>query len=187
MTTSAYIRVSTSDQSVEAQKHQIEQAGYKIDHWFSDTGISGATKALDRPGFSECFSYLREGEALVVPAIDRLGRDTLDVLTTVQALQDKGVRVVSVREGFDLSTPMGKAMLTMLAAVAELERSNIKARQMAGIQKARAEGRNLGRPASIDKKAVAEWRRLNNASIKATAEHFGISPASVKIACSQPA
>jgi len=187
MATFAYGRVSTSDQSVESQKHQIEQAGYKIDYWHYDAGVSGSTKALERPGFSQCYSDLRKGETLVVPAIDRLGRDTLDVLTTVKALQDKGVRVVSVREGFDLSTPMGKAMLTMLAAVAELERSNIKARQMAGIERARAEGRNLGRPVSIDKKAVAEWRRLNNASIKATAEHFGISPASVKTACSQRA
>ena len=183
MTIFAYSRVSTSDQSVESHKHQIEQAGYKIDYWHCDTGISGTVKALDRPGFSQCFNQLRTGETLVVPAIDRLGRGTVDVLTTVQALQDKGVRVVSVREGFDLSTPMGKAMLTMLAAVAELERSNIRARQMAGIERARAEGRNLGRPSKIDKQQVAEWRRTNNASIQTTANHFGISPASVKNAC----
>ena len=84
-----------------------------------------------------------------------------------------------------LHTPMGKAMLTMLAAMAELERSNIKARQMAGIERARAEGRNLGREKVIDDVAVAQWRRENSASIKATAEHFGISTASVKRACRQ--
>ena len=91
--------------------------------------------------------------------------------------------MVSIREGFDLSTPMGKAMLTMLAAMAELERSNIKARQMAGIERARAKGKNLGREKVIDDAAVAQWRKENSASIKATAEHFGISTASVKRAC----
>ena len=74
-------------------------------------------------------------------------------------------------------------MLTMLAAVAELERSNIKTRQMAGIAKAKAEGKALGREKTIDDAAVAIWRKDNSASIKLTAEHFGISPASVKRAC----
>ena len=78
---------------------------------------------------------------------------------------------------------MGKAMLTMLAAVAELERSNIKARQMAGIARAKAEGKALGREKTIDDASVAQWRRENGASIQATAAQFGISPASVKRAC----
>ncbi|MNP72750.1 putative DNA-invertase from lambdoid prophage Rac [compost metagenome] len=75
---------------------------------------------------------------------------------------------------------MGKAMLTMLSAVAELERSNIKARQMAGIVNAKADGRALGRKREIDGTAVASWRRENNASIAQTAKQFGISEASVK-------
>ena len=80
---------------------------------------------------------------MIVAAIDRLGRDTIDVLETVEALKLKGVTVISMREGFDLGTPIGKCMLTMLAAVADLERSNIKARQMAGIARAKAQGRAL--------------------------------------------
>lgn len=104
-------------------------------------------------------------------------------MNTVEALQGKGVSIISLREGFDLSTPIGKAMLTMLAAVAELERSNIKIRQMAGISKAKAEGKMLGREKTIDDAAVATWRKENSASIKLTAEHFGISSASVKRAC----
>ncbi len=85
-----------------------------------------------------------------------------------------------MREGFDLSSPIGKAMLTMLAAVAELERSNIRARQMAGIERARAEGRKLGAPKLIDNAKVAAWRRENQASIADTAKEFGISVAAVK-------
>lgn len=173
-----YLRVSTGEQSVEAQRHSIEQI-HKVETWFADEGISGAVKALERPEFSELFKFVRKGDTLIVPAVDRLGRDTIDVLNTVEALQSKGVSIISLREGFDLSTPIGKAMLTMLAAVAELERSNIKARQMAGI----AKGKALGREKTIDDTAVAIWRKENSASIQATAEHFGISPASVKRAC----
>ena len=93
--------------------------------------------------------------------------------------------MVSMREGFDLATPAGKLMLTMLAAVAELERENLKARQLAGLERAKAEGKNLGRTKAIDDAAVLAWRTENAASIKATAEHFGISAASVKRACSK--
>ncbi|WP_313050893.1 recombinase family protein [Atlantibacter subterraneus] len=177
-----YVRVSTGEQNVEAQRHSIEQI-HKIEEWFADEGVSGAVKAMERPGFSELFKYVRKGDVLVVSAVDRLGRDTIDVLNTVEVLRGKGVSIISLREGFDLSTPMGKAMLTMLAAVAELERSNIKARQMAGIARAKAEGKALGREKTIDDASVAQWRKDNGASIQATAAQFGISPASVKRAC----
>jgi DNA invertase Pin-like site-specific DNA recombinase len=133
------------------------------------------------PGIFRAVQVCAEGDTLIVPAVYRLGRDTIDILHTVEALQAKGVSIISLREGFDLSTPIGKAMLTMLAAVAELDRSNIKARQMAGI--AKAKGKALGREKTIDDIAVAIWRKENSASIQATAEHFGISPASVKRAC----
>ena len=177
-----YLRVSTGEQSIGAQRHSIEQT-HKVETWFADEGVSGAVKALQRPGFAELFKFIRKGDTLIVPAVDRLGRNTIDVLNTVEALQSKGGSIISLREGFDLSTPIGKAMLTMLAAVAELERSNIKLRQMAGIAKAKAEGKALGREKTIDDAAVAIWRKENTASIKLTAEHFGISPASVKRAC----
>lgn len=177
-----YLRVSTGEQSIGAQRHSIEQT-HKVETWFADEGVSGAVKALQRPGFAELFKFIRKGDTLIVPAVDRLGRNTIDVLNTVEALQGKGVSIISLREGFDLSTPIGKAMLTMLAAVAELERSNIKLRQMAGIAKAKAEGKALGREKTIDDAAVVIWRKENSASIKLTAEHFGISPASVKRAC----
>lgn len=181
MATIGYVRVSTGEQSVDSQRHALDS--YKVDKWFSDEGVSGAVKALERPGFLSMYQYLREGDTLVVSAVDRLGRDTIDVLVTVEALTAKGVAIISKREGFDLSTPMGKAMLTMLAAVAELERSNIKARQMAGIERIRSEGKVMGRPVTIDSQAVKSWRKENNASIAATASHFNISPASVKRAC----
>jgi DNA invertase Pin-like site-specific DNA recombinase len=181
MATIGYLRVSTDEQSVEAQRHTLGKK-YKIEDedWFEDVGVSGAVKALERPGFAALAAYARKGDSVVVSAMDRLGRDTVDVLCTVQALQARGVSVISEREGFDLSTPTGKAILTVLAAMAELERSNIKARQMAGIEAAKAQGKALGRKRTIDGEQVAQWRKENNASIAQTAKEFGISEASVK-------
>lgn len=180
--TLAYLRVSTDGQSTDAQRHSIAQR-YNVQDWYVDEATSGATKAVQRDGFAALLSYARKGDTVVVSAIDRLGRDTVDVLETVEALKAKGVTVVSMREGFDLSSDVGKMMLTMLAAVAELERSNIKARQMAGIQRAKAEGKKLGRTKAIDDAAVAQWRKAQNATISATATHWGISVAAVKRAC----
>ncbi len=182
MSTIAYARVSTSDQTIDTQRATIE-GKHKVDQWFSDEATSGAVKAKDRKGMAALLNYVRGGDTLIVYAIDRLGRNTIDVLETVELLQQQGVSVMSVREGFDLASPMGKAMLTMLSAMAELERSNIKERQTAGIKRARNEGRNLGREKTINDGEVAQWRQENSASIKATAERFGISPASVKRAC----
>lgn len=180
--TLAYVRVSTDGQTTEAQRYAIAEK-YNVSEWFGDEATSGAVKALQRDGFKALYQYARRGDTVVVAAIDRLGRDTIDVLETVEALKTKGVAVVSMREGFDLSSPIGKAMLTMLAAVAELERSNIKARQMAGIHKARAQGKKLGAPKTIDDAAVAAWRKGSGASIADTAVHWGISTAAVKRAC----
>lgn len=180
----AYVRVSTDDQTCENQRRAIS-ARYAVGKWFSDDGVSGAVAATQRPAMSALLAYVREGDVVIVAAIDRLGRNTIDVLSTVEALKAKGVSVVSMREGFDLATPAGKLMLTMLAAVAELERENLKARQLAGLERARAEGKSLGRTKAIDDAAVAAWRAERSASIKATAEHFGISAASVKRACSR--
>lgn len=140
--------------------------------WFADEGISGAVKALECPEFSELFKFVRKGDTLIVPAVYRLGRDTIDILHTVEALQAKGVSIISLREGFDLSTPIGKA-------------NHVGRRRRAGPLKYQgpSDGKALGREKTIDDIAVAIWRKENSASIQATAEHFGISPASVKRAC----
>jgi len=180
--TIAYTRVSTSDQTTESQQHSIQER-HSVDRWYSDEGTSGSVRALDRPGFHALYDYARESDTVVVYAIDRLGRDTVDVLSTVEALQAKGVSVVSVREGFDLGTAMGKAMLTMLSAVAELERNNIRERQKAGIERAKAQGKPMGRPQAADPQQIRAWRQANEASIAQTARAFGVGLSTVKRAC----
>jgi len=186
MSTIAYLRVSTDDQSTEAQRHAIEQI-HNIEHWYVDEATSGTTKALQREGFGELFKFVRKGDTVVIFAIDRLGRDTIDVLETVKSLKGKGVAIISVREGFDLSNDYGTVILSVLASLAELERSNIKARQLAGIARARATGRKLGAPKKIDDHAVSAWRAANSATIQETATQFGISIATVKRACASNA
>ncbi|MBA8412899.1 recombinase family protein [Citrobacter freundii] len=151
-----YVRVSTSDQNVENQKQQIADAGYRVTRWFNDEAVSGAVKAGERPGFGELLSYVREGDTLIVIAIDRLGRNTIDVLSTVEMLQAKGVKVFSLREGFDLSTPVGKAMLTMMAGLASLEKDLIAERRTAGIKRAQSVGKHCGRPIKATVEQVRE-------------------------------
>jgi DNA invertase Pin-like site-specific DNA recombinase len=141
-----YVRVSTHDQTVENQKQQITDSGKQVNKWFMDEAVSGSVKASEREGFASLLNYIREGDTLVVTGIDRLGRNTIDVLQTVEMLQAKGVKVISLREEFDLSTSVGKAMLTMMAGLASLEKDLIAERRTAGIKRAQSEGVHCGRP-----------------------------------------
>ncbi|MCH2487593.1 MAG: recombinase family protein, partial [Erythrobacter sp.] len=90
MSNIAYFRVSTGDQSVEAQRSAL---GGEFDREFEDVGVSGAVRAMERPGFAKLMSYIREGDTLHVYAIDRLGRDALDVQSMVRQLIDMGVTI----------------------------------------------------------------------------------------------
>lgn len=143
--TISYLRVSTAGQTVENQRQAIAAAGYKVDREFADAATSGSTAADSRSGWVACSQYLRDGDMLVVYALDRLGRSTVDVLSTINALDDKGVRLVILQQSFDTGTPAGKLALTMFAAFAEFENGIRKARQREGIARARTEGRYQGR------------------------------------------
>ncbi|HDE1087495.1 TPA: recombinase family protein [Klebsiella quasipneumoniae] len=146
MSTIGYVRVSTDEQTTENQQQQIAER-YHIDKWFIDEATSGTTKAIGRHGWSSLMNYVREGDTVVCVAVDRIGRNTIDLLQTVEALKEKGVSVVSMREGFDLSTPAGEAMLTIMAALAKMELSVLDERRKAGIKRAKSHGIHCGRPA----------------------------------------
>jgi putative DNA-invertase from lambdoid prophage Rac len=144
-----YGRVSTDTQSTDNQRLELAQAGYQIpdEFWFSDRGISGKTCAAQRPEFSNLLSKIRSGETLVVSKLDRLGRDAVDVMQTIRLLGDRQVKVIVVQLGStDLTSTAGKMLLTMLAAVAEMERDLLVERTQAGLQRAKAQGKTLGRP-----------------------------------------
>ncbi|WP_312080264.1 recombinase family protein [Leclercia sp.] len=157
MTVITYLRVSTNDQTTENQRRQIAEAGYQVetDFEFCDDGISGSVPAHKRLALTDAVRTARKGDVFVVVAIDRLGRDAVDVLNTVRALSDKGVKVVSLREGFDLSTPAGKMMLHMMAGFAEMEKNLLAERRTAGIERAKADGIHMGRPKHKHGKLIA--------------------------------
>lgn len=175
----AYLRVSTDHQTTDNQKLQISER-YQVDKWFVEHAVSGLIPAAERPAMKQLMEYCRENDTIVVVSIDRLGRNCIDVLSTVEHFKNKGVSLISMREGFDLNTPIGNMILTVLISVSTLEKDNLKLRQIAGINRVRAEKGRLGREKTIDDAAVRSWRIENNASIKETSEHFNISIASVK-------
>src|SRR6267378_8090739 len=112
MATFAYSRVSTKDQTTTNQKLEIENAGYKIDYWFGDEGVSGKTHASQRPQFKALLGQIRDGETLVVSKLDRLGRDAQDVGATIKALGARKIQVIVLQLGkLDLTSPAGKLML----------------------------------------------------------------------------
>jgi putative DNA-invertase from lambdoid prophage Rac len=186
----AYYRCSTADQSVAAQRDAM---GSNFDREFSDEAVSGAVQAAKRPEFAKLLSYVREGDVIHTYAVDRLGRDAIDVQTTVQTLFDRGV-AVEVKGLGRLSGDAGKLILAVLSQLAEMERRRIRDRCETGRVAAKAAlektGRthrgkeSLGRPKAQSADAVIQWRKSNAASIGVTARHFGISDATVKRYCS---
>lgn len=187
----AYYRVSTGDQSIEAQRQALSGS---FEREFEDVGVSGATLAAERPAFSKLLSYIREGDTLCVYAIDRLGRDALDVQMTVRRLLEMGV-TIDVNGLGAIGRGVGELIVAVLAQIADMERQRIRERCEAGRDAARAAlkatGRthrgkaSLGRPRAADAVAVTTWRRANKASIRETCEHFGVSKATVARYCTE--
>ena len=178
----AYSRVSTKDQTTANQTLDIEKAGYKVDYWFADEGVSGKVSASQRPQFKALLSQIRDGETLVVSKLDRLGRDAQDVGATIKALAKRKIMVIVLQLGkLDLTSTAGKLMLTMLAAVAEMERDLLVERTQSGLARAKAEGKVLGRPTKTTSEQRAEIVRLRNggSSISALSRTYGISRASI--------
>lgn len=190
----AYYRVSTNDQSVESQRASM--SGRKFDKEFVDEGVSGTVPAADRPGFAKMLEFVREGDTLYVYAVDRLGRDAIDIQMTVRKLIDKGV-TVDIHGLGPVGRGVGELIVAVLAQVANMEREKIVARTTAGRETAvaslAATGKthrgkdSMGRPVKGDKAAVLSWRGANSASIRQTAEKFGLSEATVKRYCANTA
>lgn len=191
----AYFRVSTTDQSAAAQRQALlDAAGQpsKFAREFADEGVSGGVRAGQRPGFAALLQFIREGDTLHVYAVDRLGRDALDVQATVRALLQKGVAVEVLGLGC-IARGAGELILAVLAQVADMERARIRERTEAGravVREALARtgkthrGKaSMGRPRRANPSGVKAWRGANRASIAATAAHWGISPATVKRYC----
>lgn len=177
----AYYRVSTNEQHTENQAAAIEKAGYAITKAFSDKGESGTKAAIERKGLSELLSYVREGDTVVVYALDRLGRNTADVLNTIDTLTKRGARLVILQQQFDTATPAGKLALTMFAAFAEFEHGLRKERQREGIERARKQGKYQGRKPKLtaSQKAALLERIAAGENKSALAREYGIDRVTV--------
>lgn len=182
MTIFAYSRVSTKDQTTENQHLEIETRGYKVDYWFDDVGVSGSLHASQRPQFKALLDKIRDGETLVVSKLDRLGRDAVDVGATLKNLKARQIKVIVLQLGdLDLTSAAGKLMLSMLAAVAEMERDLLVERTQAGLARAKAEGKTLGRPVktSDSQRQQIISKKAAGATVSALAREYGISRISI--------
>lgn len=182
MRTFAYCRVSTSEQTTENQIIAIRQAGYSVnpERVLSET-ISGKVKASERPVWVRLIDRLESGDELVVLKLDRLGRDNIDVQQTIAMLIEKGVHVRCLDLPVqDLSSSEGQLMLQMFSAFAEFERNRIAERTREGIERAKAEGKKLGRPEAIDTTKRVQECKADGMSQSQTAKQLSIGVATVK-------
>jgi putative DNA-invertase from lambdoid prophage Rac len=182
MSVFGYGRVSTLQQTAENQKLELINAGFQIDYWFEDVGISGKSSAKQRKQFALLLEKIRDGETLIVSKLDRLGRDAIDVLQTVKLLAERNIQVIVLQLGkTDLTSSAGKLLLTMLVAVAEMERDLLVERTQAGLARARAEGKKLGRrPKTNDLQRSQIIEKLQTGmTVSAVAREYLISRANV--------
>ncbi|OJF89627.1 recombinase family protein [Alkalibacterium sp. 20] len=172
----AYARVSTDKQELHRQLDALEKVGYDklIQEKFTGT-------QKNRAGLDTLFNSVRSGDTVIIESISRLGRKTLDILSTVEDLKEQGVEVVSLKENLDTSTPTGQAMFQMMAVIAQLERDLTVQRVNEGLASAKARGVKLGRP-TMDKQKVKDALSLYDSgqySVKDIIRITGISQGSL--------
>ncbi len=181
MKAAIYARVSTFEQEPENQLQEIRRytaaRGWTA-HEYVDRGVSGAKDR--RPALDQLLADARRRrfDVVVCWRLDRLGRNLKHLITLLEELQTLGVAFVSLAEGIDATTAAGKLQMHILGAIAEFERERIRERVLAGLQRAKTQGRRLGRP-----RALVPTARLQNVSglpIKEAAMMLGVSRSTLK-------
>ncbi|WP_201358648.1 recombinase family protein [Mycobacterium paraintracellulare] len=175
-----YARVSTGRQSLDQQVDALTAAGVDPDRVYSDK-LSGMSTREQRLGLAALLDYAREGDAIVVVGIDRLGRNAAEVMTTIRELGERKIVLRSLREGIDTSNATGRMIAGVLASLAELELELGRERRAAAREARRARGQTVGRPKALDSSKAALARRMQAAGEPATtiAAALGVSRATV--------
>jgi DNA invertase Pin-like site-specific DNA recombinase len=170
--TIGYARVSAVDQNPQLQLDALAAAG--CDRIFTEKA-SGALK--ERPQLKACLDYIREGDVLVVYKLDRLGRSLVNLVETMNLLAERKIAFRSLSENIDTTTPTGKLMFHIFAAIAEFERDVIRERAAAGRAAAKARGETGGRPLLVtsDKVDAARMLVAGGASLRQAAKTLGVS------------
>ncbi len=175
----AYCRVSTQDQTTDNQVQEIRGAGFNLeDRRIVREVVSGSQEAKQRPGFSKLLERMDDGDVLIVTKLDRLGRNAMDVRATIEDLGKRGVSVHCLAlGGMDLTSPAGKMTMQVLAAVAEFERDLLIERTQAGLARAKAEGKAIGRPGALSdaQQDTIRDRLSKGESVAALAKEFKTS------------
>ena len=183
--TFAYLRVSTIGQTTDNQGEEIRAAGFQVEakRVITET-VSGSVATSQRRGFTKLVDRLEDGDVLVVTKLDRLGRNAMDVGGTVAQLAKIGVRVHCLAlGGVDLTSSTGKLTMGVINAVAEFERDLLIERTQAGLARARAEGKRVGRPAALTlerRRRAEELLRENGASAAAVARELGVGRTTIR-------
>src|ERR1700712_4969505 len=177
--TFAYVRVSTAGQTTENQIQEIEAAGFAVTprRIVSET-VSGSSAIEQRPGFMRLVDKLEQDDVLIVTKLDRLGRNVIDVATTVDRLAKAGVRVHCLAlGGVDLTSPAGRMTMGVINAVAQFERDLLIERTQSGLKRAKAAGEVFGRPPILTKaqRAAVQEQIAAGASVSALAKRYGTS------------
>jgi DNA invertase Pin-like site-specific DNA recombinase len=181
-----YVRVSTDQQTVENQIHELKQIaerrGWQVVEIYKDAGISGSKGRDQRPGLD---AMLKDGsrrkfDVVMAWAIDRVGRSLIDLLGTIQHLQAVDVDLYLDQQNIDTTTPTGKLLFQVTGAFAEFERSMIQQRVKAGLKRALAQGKKLGRPGGEPEKlALAQRELAKGTGIAKTARLVGLGTGTV--------
>jgi DNA invertase Pin-like site-specific DNA recombinase len=175
-----YARVSTEHQSLDQQVDALAAAGVESNRVYSDK-LSGTSTRQDRAGLAALLDYAREGDAIVVVGIDRLGRNAAEVMTTIRELGERGIVLRSIREGIDSSNAAGRMVAGVLASLAELELELGRERRSAARDARRSRGQAIGRPKALDasKAALAQRMHASGEPASTIAATLGVSRATV--------
>ncbi len=168
-----YARVSTSEQDTSVQMDALKDSGCERIYEENRSG-----KNRERPELTRCLDTLRSGDVLIVWRLDRLGRSLKDLVEIVSDLESKGVGFQSLNESIDTTSPSGKLIFHVFAALSEFERSLIQERTKAGVAAARARGRKGGRPKKLSADQIRKARAMLSDPLMTKAEvarHFGVS------------
>jgi DNA invertase Pin-like site-specific DNA recombinase len=176
-----YLRVSTREQTIENQRRELTEVadrhGWRIVAQFADEGVSGAKGRDKRPGFDKLMKATTRREIDMVAAwsVDRLGRSLQDLVGFLGEVHGSGVDLYLHQQGIDTSTPAGNALFQMMGVFAEFERAMIQERVHAGLARARAEGKILGRPTvGQEKEAAIRACLARGFGLIKTAKHIGV-------------
>lgn len=175
-----YARVSTAHQSLDQQMDALTAVGVDANRVYTDK-LSGTSTRQQRPGLDALLDYARQGDAIVVVGIDRLGRNAAEVMTTIRDLGERGIVLRSLREGIDTSNASGRMVAGVLASLAELELELGRERRTAARDARRARGQSIGRPKALDDSKTALARRMHAAGESASTigTALGVSRATV--------